>query len=191
MRLTSALTLSVLVLAGCSSGTPKPEPSATLTPTLDQVQVFKDLSHKHLAKGEYPQAYEQSPPVGGAHSPAWLKCQAYDVELPKENAVHSLEHGGVWITYQPGLPKAEVATLTGRTILNQEFVMVSPYTGQDSPVVLSTWGLQLKVASADDPRIDVFVRTYAGGEQGGEKGVGCARTGVTLEQALQFNTSQK
>ena len=185
------LLLLPLLLAACGSGGSGAKPSATPSPTIAGVKAYPGLSHQHLTKGQYPQSYAQSPPVGGRHSPAWLKCQVYDTELPKENAVHSLEHGGVWITYRPDLPAAQVTTLTGKTILNREFVMVSPYAGQTSPVVVSAWGLQLSVDSADDPRIDQFIRTYAGGDQGGEKGVGCATTGVTLEKALAFDASQK
>lgn len=191
MRLTPALALSslvsALVLAACSSGTPKP--SATPTPSIADVQVFTGLSHTHLKKGQLPQSYDQSPPVGGRHSAAWLKCQVYDVEVPKESAVHSEEHGGIWLTYQPGLATAQVATLTALAQTNKEFVLVSPYKDQSSPVVISTWGLQLQVQSADDPRLLEFIRTYAGGAQGGEKGVGCTKTGATLQQAQDYNAS--
>ncbi len=179
----------VLLLAGCggSGATAKPAPS----PAISGVTVFTALSHNHLTKGQYPQSYPQSPPVGGAHSPAWLRCQVYTEELPKENAVHSEEHGGIWITYQPTLPAADIATLATLAQTNREFVMVSPYSGQDAPVTASTWGLQLKVQAATDPRLLEFVRTYAGGDQGGEKGVGCASTGVSLQKALEFDASQK
>ena len=180
-----------LLLAACSSGSSGAKPDATPTPSIEGVQVATGLSHKHLGKGGYPQSYNQSPAMGGPHSAAWLKCEVYDRELPEENAVHSMEHGGVWITYLPDLPAAQVTELTGKTILNKEFVMVSPYAGQSSPVVVTTWGLQLAVDSASDPRLDAFIRTYAGGDQGGETGVGCASTGVTLEKALELNASQK
>lgn len=190
MRATPALALTALLLAGCTGGSsakPAPSPSSTI----QGVKAYPGLSHDHLKKGQYPQHYDQSPPVGGRHSPAWLKCQVYTQELPKENAVHSEEHGGVWITYQPSLDARQVATLQGLQPTNTEFVMVSPYSGQSSPVVVSTWGLQLDLPSADDPRLLQFVRTYAGGAQGGEKNVGCASTGVTLAQALAFDASQK
>lgn len=189
MRLTPAAAVVALLLFGCSDGEAKPTPIPT--PAIEGVEVFTGLSHKHLKKGQYPQTYPQSPPVGGAHSDVWLKCQVYTVELPKENAVHSEEHGGIWLTYQPSLAAADIAKLALLAGTNKEFVMVSPYTGQDAPVIASTWGLQLKVQSAGDPRLLEFIRTYAGGDQGGEKGVGCASTGATLEQALEYNASQK
>ena len=81
MRVTSVALLALLV-AGCSSGTPKPQPTVTLTPSITDVKVFTGLSHHHLEKGQYPQSYPQSPPVGGKHSPVWLKCQVYTEERP-------------------------------------------------------------------------------------------------------------
>jgi hypothetical protein len=175
----------LLSLTGCTGTAKKVTPAPS--PTIGDVRVYTDLSHVHLTKGEYGITYPQSPPVGGAHSPVWLKCKAYSVELPKVNAVHSLEHGGIWVTYQPALPAAQVTTLDQLVGVNEEFVMVSPYADQASPVVVTAWGLQLDVQTADDPRIVQFIRTYAGGDQGGEKGVGCASTGATLEQALSFD----
>ena len=35
------------------------------------------------------------------HDPVWLDCGAYDAPVRDENAVHDLEHGSVWITYDP------------------------------------------------------------------------------------------
>lgn len=178
-----------LLATGCSGSSAKPQPDPT--PTIEGVKGYTGLSHDHTKKGNPVPTYPQSPPVGGKHSPVWLKCQVYSSELPPQNAVHSLEHGGVWITYLPTLPAADVATLDGKTILNKEFVLVSPYAGQTSPVVVTTWGLQLDVPSASDPRIDEFIRTYAGGNQGGEKGVGCASNGADLAKALEYDASQK
>lgn len=189
VRLTPAAVVVALLVAGCSAGGSEPTP--TPTPGIGGVEVFTGLSHAHLKKGQYPHTYPQSPPVGGAHSAVWLKCQVYTTELPKENAVHSEEHGGIWLTYQPSLAAADIAKLALLAGTNKEFVMVSPYAGQDAPVIASTWGLQLQVQSADDPRLLEFIRTYAGGDQGGEKGVGCASTGASLEQALDYNASQK
>ena len=45
--------------------------------------------------------YEQVPPVGGPHNAVWQNCGFYSQYLNNVNAVHSLEHGAVWITYDP------------------------------------------------------------------------------------------
>lgn len=186
VRLVPALVVAVL-LSGCTASAAKPK--AAPSPKISGVQVFTGLLHSHLGKGQYPQSYPQSPPVGGPHSKAWLACQVFDVELPKEAAVHSMEHGAVWLTYQPDLPADQVATLATLAQANKDFVLVSPYTGQDSPVVASAWGLQLKAAKADDPALLDFVRTYAGGFQGGEK-AGCASTGYSLDVVQKYIASQ-
>ena len=102
--------------------------------------------------------YEQDPPAGGPHGEGTAACQAYDVPVINENAVHALEHGAVWITYQPDLDPDDVKTLEG--FVNRREVLVSPYPGLDSPVVASTWGRQLRVDSADDARIDQFIRAF-------------------------------
>ncbi|MCU1594764.1 MAG: uncharacterized protein JWO12_2156 [Frankiales bacterium] len=185
MRLPPALAAVVLLLTACGGGgssTPKPTAAAG-------IQSFTGLSHEHLKKGEYPYSYPQSPPVGGKHAAAWLQCVVYTAELPKENAVHSEEHGGIWLTYQPSLAAADIAKLALLHETSVNYVMVSPYPGQDSPVIASTWGLQLKVQSVDDPRLLAFIRQYAGGNQGGEQGAGCTQNGATLEQALAYDES--
>ena len=148
VRLTPVVLICMLA-AGCTQGTPKPQPTVTLTPSIADVQVFKGLSHRHLQKGQYPQDYAQSPPVGGPHSPAWLKCGVYGEPLPKENAVHSLEHGAIWITYQTELTAAQISAVTNLAQTNREYVLVSPYSGQGAPVIATAWGLQLKVQSPD------------------------------------------
>jgi hypothetical protein len=57
--------------------------------------------------------YEGSelPPVGGIHSGIWQNCGIYDEPVLAKNAVHSMEHGAVWITYRPDLPAGDVDRL--------------------------------------------------------------------------------
>ncbi|HEX2072566.1 MAG TPA: DUF3105 domain-containing protein [Geodermatophilus sp.] len=104
-----------------------------------------------------PVTYEQSPPVGGPHDGEWADCTGtvYDVQIRQENAVHSLEHGAVWITYDPAVVSGDALdTLTA--FADESGRMVSPNPGQDSPISLQSWNHQLKVDSADDPRIEQF-----------------------------------
>jgi hypothetical protein len=103
--------------------------------------------------------YKVSPPVGGNHNPNWQRCQGdvYDQQIPSENAVHSLEHGAVWITYRPGLPQAQVDALKAK-VTGNDFMLMSPYPGLDKPISLQAWGFQLKVDNASDSRIDEFIK---------------------------------
>ncbi|HLU33161.1 MAG TPA: DUF3105 domain-containing protein [Natronosporangium sp.] len=106
-----------------------------------------------------PIAYPVLPPPGGPHHPVWQNCQGdvYDAEVPNEHAVHSLEHGAIWITYHPSLPSDQVAALAGRVRGNDKMLM-SPYPSLDAPISLQAWGYQLKLDWADDPRVDEFIR---------------------------------
>ena len=119
--------------------------------------TYSNLSRNHVnGKVTYP----QTPPVGGDHSPIWLNCGIYGQPVPNENAVHSLEHGAIWITYQPSLPADQVAVLKN-DVRNQPYGLLSPYPGIPTPVVATVWGVQLKLQSANDPRLLSFINEYA------------------------------
>lgn len=111
-------------------------------------------------------------PAGGPHNPRWLNCGIYDAPVPSENAVHSLEHGAVWITYQ-GVSDDEVETLNGVAARRQKMI-VSPEPDQAAPIRLTAWGARLEVDSADDPRIVQFVNEFEGSPSNApEPGGGC------------------
>lgn len=103
--------------------------------------------------------YDQSPPFGGQHANTWADCTGtvYPSPIRSENAVHSLEHGAIWITYQPDLPEDQVSKLADK-VDGVAQMMMSPYTGLKSPISLQSWGHQLFVENADDPRIDDFIK---------------------------------
>jgi hypothetical protein len=134
------------------------------------VETFSGLSSKHTTDDV---SYDQTPPVGGDHDPTWQNCGVYRQPVRDENAVHSLEHGAVWITYDPALPHDQVATLE-KLAKNQAYVLVSPYPGLGSNVVATAWGYQLKVESADDARLPVFLRKYILNRELPEVGAPCS-----------------
>ncbi|MGH4019279.1 MAG: DUF3105 domain-containing protein [Pseudonocardiaceae bacterium] len=105
-------------------------------------------------------AYDKSPPFGGPHDAVWAACNGvvYDDAVRTENLVHSLEHGAVWITYDPGRVSGEALASLQRRVEGQGYTVMSPYPGLDSPISLQSWGHQLELDSADDPRIDQFIR---------------------------------
>lgn len=165
----------LLALTACSGGTDRPE-----VPAIDGLQLVEGkLSTDHTNRDE---TYPTRPPTGGAHWGSWLACAVYSEPVPDEFAVHSEEHGAVWLTYQPGASAGEVAALAALTQINADYVLVSPYPGQAGRFAASTWGAQLFVDSADDPRLRQFTEAYAGGGQGGEKGADC-KGGTSLEDA--------
>jgi len=125
------------------------------------------LAHDHVTG---PVTYSVTPPVGGQHNAAWMNCGIYDKPVPSERAVHNLEHGAVWITYRPSLPQSEVnqlrafvrkqALVSSAEGAPSRYMDLTPYPGLSSPVVISSWGFQLKVSSPTDPRLQQFVNTF-------------------------------
>ena len=79
-----------------------------------------------------------------------------------EKAVHSLEHGAIWITYRPDLPRAEIDGLA-TLARSRNYILVSPWdSGLPAPVVATAWGRQLRLQSTSDPRLAEFIRLFAG-----------------------------
>jgi hypothetical protein len=134
------------------------------------VQKFQGLSRRHTT---HPVVYPQVPPVGGAHNPVLLNCGIYPSPVPVEHAVHSLEHGTVWITYRPDLPVDQVAGLRD-LVRGKSYTLLSPYPRLPWPVVASAWGRQLRLGSASDPRLPRFLRVYRVGPQTPERGAPCS-----------------
>ena len=143
----------------------RPEP-----PSLDAVTTYEYAGGDHVSEAV---AYEQNPPVGGPHDQAWLNCGVYDAPVRNENAVHSMEHGAVWITYRPDLPAEQVDELES-AVAGETYTVLSPYPDLPSPVVLSAWNNQLAVESAADPRIDAFLAKFVQGAQTPEPGALCS-----------------
>ena len=110
---------------------------------------------QHMA-GPIP--YKESPPIGGAHNVAWQSCGIYAAPIHNEHAVHSLEHGAVWITYRPDLPAADVQRL--QAVASDDYMLLSPYPGLPAPVVVTAWNNQMQLTGVDDPRLPQFIRRF-------------------------------
>ncbi|MEI5103455.1 DUF3105 domain-containing protein [Streptomyces sp. PmtG] len=132
---------------------------------------FADLGRDHVTT---PVDYKMSPAAGGNHHPVWMNCDGdvYDKEIEQTNAVHSLEHGAVWVTYGDKAPAADVRALKAR-VAKTPYSLMSPYAGQSAAFTLSAWGKQLSVASASDPRVEKFFTSYVQGAQTPEPGAAC------------------
>jgi hypothetical protein len=172
VALVAAVVLVVVLLA-----------SGTSAPSIRGLQTFPETNHKHVTGVV---VYDRTPPAGGAHSAVWQNCGVYDRPVGNVHAVHSLEHGAVWITYLPSLSNASVQALRAIAVAHydgtQRYVLLTPYAGLPSPIVASAWGAQLRLHSASDPRLVQFLHLYVGGGQGGEKGAPCTGgTGSPLE----------
>ena len=164
------------------ASTPWADRVAKISGVIDWRTKYPDLN-KTASHKSGPLTYPVSPPVGGTHNPVWQNCMGdiYTAAIPKENAVHSLEHGAVWVTYQPGLDAADIDTLKSK-VEGKDYMLMSPYPGLDSKITLQAWGFQLKVDNASDGRIDDFIkaaRINASKEPGAACSGGNTSTGDT------------
>ncbi|MET7427161.1 DUF3105 domain-containing protein [Dactylosporangium sp. NPDC005555] len=140
----------------------------TVRERADRIDGIKDYFKINKAYTEErshvwgPQKYDLSianPPVSGNHNQNWQRClgDVYAAPIATEHALHALEHGSVWITYQPNLPADQVEALAAK-VKGKDYMMMSPYEGQAKPISLQAWGFQLQVDKASDGRIDEFIK---------------------------------
>ncbi|MFB8128737.1 DUF3105 domain-containing protein [Streptomyces mirabilis] len=137
----------------------------------EKVWDAKKLTRNHVqGKVNYP----MNPPVGGDHNPVWMTCDGnvYTKPIQKENAVHSLEHGAVWVTYNTKATKADIKTLADK-VSKTPYTLMSPVNDEAGTIMLSAWGHQVSVNSASDPRVEQFLTKYVQGPQTPEPGAAC------------------
>lgn len=174
MKRLAAVAVSALFVVACSDdggggggGTAQGEPAPE---GIEGVQAFAIEDNSHVEGAiEYP----SRPPVAGDHNPVWANCRFYDSPVPDENAVHSLEHGAVWIAFAEDLPQAEVDALAQLTA-GSDHILAAPYPGLGSPLVLTAWNRQLEVDSGRDPRVLEFLETYLDGPTAPERDAACS-----------------
>jgi Protein of unknown function (DUF3105) len=121
----------------------------------DEIEVYPATTNRSV-KGSI--RYDRRPPTNGDHASIWQNCGFYGEPIQDPVAVHSLDHGVVWITYRPDLPPGQVDKL--RPYGEENYVIVSPYPGQDAPVNATSWRVQLKLDGAGDPQLRKFVHQF-------------------------------
>ncbi|BDP40297.1 hypothetical protein DAETH_02660 [Deinococcus aetherius] len=158
MKRTFLLALLPLTLAACGGG------------GIEGLKTFEYQGGDHRAGSL---VYAENPPAGGPHNPIWQNCGVYDQPLYNEYAVHSLEHGAVWITYRPDLGAEGIAAL--KTLVDgRPYTLLSPYEGLPAPVVASAWNAQVQVQSPTDGRLKAFLDKYEQGPTAPERGAACS-----------------
>jgi hypothetical protein len=152
----------------------------------DGVKVFSYAGANHIDGNiDYstqPDYKGEIPPAGGAHNNTAQQCDVYSQPIRQENAIHSLEHGAVWITYQPDLPSDQVEKLK-EIVGSDPYLMLSPYPGLPTPIVLTAWNHQLQMQSFDKDTVERFIRSYKN-KRGvtPEFGASCSGTSMTVGQ---------
>lgn len=148
---------------------------ATANSDIEGVEIVPNPGGGHQ-EGEIAHADEV--PVGGVHNPEWQNCGIYDEPVREETVIHSMEHGAVWLAYQPDLSGDQVETL--RNLVRQErsskgepLIVLAPKPGLDAPIVVTAWRVQLKLENAADERLAQFLQRYQRGPFTPEPGANC------------------
>lgn len=150
------------------------EPLGRANEGIDGVDAFRVDSRTHT---EEPLVYDPSPPVGGEHFPVPATCGFYTDDRPPDSMlVHDLEHGAVWIGYDPGLDRAQADALR-ELVADQPKVTATPYEGLGSSLVVSAWARQLRLDDANDPRLSAFIEQYRNSPEAPEPAAACQGIG--------------
>ena len=157
--------IAFAVTRGGSDSPSASDPDATYKqPALAAAMQINGVTYKVEANHTHTEGtikYDATPPIGGNHSQYWGDCTGtvYDNAIANENAVHMLEHGAVWITYNKDtLPSDQLAILK-KDVEGVNGMALSPFPDLKSPISLQAWGYQLFIdqPNASDPRIEDFI----------------------------------
>ena len=135
---------------------PYVQPETAAAKKIQGIIYKPEINHKHVVGTV---RYNTSPPTGGDHSQVWASCQGtvYGHQIANENAVHMLEHGAVWITYNPKTATATDVSRLKTLVDGVDRMALSPYAGLRTPISLQAWDYQLFVTEASDPRVSAFI----------------------------------
>jgi hypothetical protein len=175
----AALLIGTLAYAAANQGIGDKSSLKYAEHQITGLQVNHKLGRAHVEGPiSYPDA-ATTPPFGGDHNGTPQSCQVYTAAIANEHAVHSLEHGAVWVTYNPTTASAaDIATLKG-LVEGNPARMLSPYPGLRSPISLQAWGERVFVDKASDGRVKRFLDLFTKGPQDLEPNNSCVGTTAT------------
>lgn len=119
-------------------------------------QSFENQGQTHIQVGEPHPAYNSNPPTSGWHWAQPANWGVYSKPLVDEQAVHNLEHGGIWISYKD-IDDQTKTNLEKIAKANSGSVILSPREANDSKIVLASWTRLEKMDSYDEAKILEFI----------------------------------
>ena len=122
-------------------------------------EAIPEQGREHLTQGstQHP-PYNSNPPTSGPHWPQQAECKIYTQEVPDEAAIHSLEHGAIWISYKDKNDKKLLAELTSLVKKNSSKILLSPRSKNDLAIAIASWGRLLKLEEFDEQQTNDFIK---------------------------------
>ena len=110
---------------------------------------------EHIAVGASHPEYNSNPPTSGWHYTQPANWGVYQTELPDEQVIHNLEHGGIWISYKDIDDTAKTAL--EKIAKSNSKIILEPRSKNDAPIVLASWGRLQKFQTLDEQAILAFI----------------------------------
>lgn len=122
------------------------------------------LGNTHIVSINAPHLpYNSVPPTSGPHVGGKAPWGISDAQIPDELQLHNLEDGGVIIHYDAARVDESVrASLVKIVDGYRDRVILEPYAGLTSPIVLTAWQRRMALETADEAAIQDFIRAYRG-----------------------------
>ena len=153
-KLTLALITAVILFGGYKLVTaPK-----IITPGVE----FASLGQQHVLPSSPEITYNSNPPTSGPHYFAAAQSGIYDTEFPDRELIHNIEHGHIWISYRPDLPKDEIEQLAVIAKSYGTKIIMAPRAKDDSPIAIAAWQHVLKSSTVDEVQIRAFINALQG-----------------------------
>jgi len=136
--------------------------AANAGPQGEDFSVAYDVQGRiHIDVNSVHPPYSSNPPSSGWHWGSPVRGGFYDSPFVDETIIHNLEHGDIWITYQPDISddaKSLLKKIAGR------HVIVSPRSENNGNISLVSWGrvdtFDIENGVLKEDRIKDFILRY-------------------------------
>lgn len=164
-----AVALGALVVFGYFVVVPAFDPS----PDYGEPEIFAtqhDIQGQtHIPIGASHPPYNSNPPSSGWHYEQPANWGYYTRELPDEQLVHNLEHGGIWIAYRPTLDAGIVERMEEASKPWSRRIIMEPRSANDADIALVAWEWvdTFSASEFSEKRLVDFIKEYY--DEGPEK----------------------
>lgn len=124
-------------------------------------ETIPDQGRNHVPLGQVF-AYNSNPPTSGPHFANPAEWGVYREEIPDQVLIHNLEHGGIWISYRPGVASSTVERLEAIAKDYGRKIIMAPRSANDSDIALAAWNHLDKFSAAEfsEEHIREFIKAY-------------------------------
>lgn len=125
--------------------------------TVQVGQEIPNQGQEHIKDGTPHEPYNSNPPTSGPHYTQPVEWGVYSEPVVDERAVHSLEHGGIWISYKD-IDEPTIDLLKKIAKANGGSVIMSPRPNGEAKIALASWTRLEKLEGYDEAKILEFIK---------------------------------